>query len=50
MVGFYRPKEKQTKDFTHTLSIGCPRLAVSCFFIRLLFYKKANSLYQSGRE
>ena len=35
-------KKSQTKDFTRTFSIGCTRLAVACFFIRLLFYKPSE--------
>lgn len=36
--GFDCLKISQTKNASRTLSVSCPRLAESCFFIRLLFY------------
>lgn len=38
LVAFAVQKKSQTKDFTRTFTVGCPRLAETYFFIRLLFY------------
>lgn len=49
MVAFAVQKKSQTKDFTRTFTVGCPRLAETYFFIRLLFYEN-RSIPPFGRK
>lgn len=46
MVGFYRLKESQIKDFTRTLSVGCPRLAKTCFLNYIIIYNDKASIQE----